>query len=314
MSDPSPSQSPSEPQPGSGLTTTEAPFIEQAQRRGELFISQPYELYSPENHQTWGRLYERMADRWARYANEHFLEGLARLHFDRGAVPRLDDVNRFLQPLTGFTARAVSGYIPAFQFFDSISRLEFPTTITIRSGRNLDYLPEPDIFHDIAGHVPMHTDPAFAQTLVRLGGLARMAAERARSFGDSEDPTARLSSILRAITRFFWFSIEFGLMDNGSGVRAYGSGLLSSYGELAHAIDAREVQRHPFQLEWVVNQGFQIDSYQPLLFVVESFDELFDWVGQLETWLMEGRLDNVALGDPDVGDDELSGFLEASGT
>lgn len=157
----------------------------------------------------------------------------------------------------------------------------------------------------------MHTDPAFAETLVRLGGLAHLAAERAETLGDSADPMARLKSMLRAITRFFWFSIEFGLMDDGSGVRAYGSGLLSSYGELAHAVDASEVQRHPFQLEWVVNQGFQIDAYQPLLFVVRSFDELFEWVERLEAWMLEGRLDNVALGDPEVGDEELRGFLRS---
>lgn len=313
MTDPIATAPHSMPSTEGGLTTTEAPFIEQAQRDGELFIEQPYEMYSEENHETWRRLYGRMADRWERYANARFLEGLEQLSFDRGAVPRLEDVNRFLEPLTSFTARAVSGYIPAYHFFDSIAKREFPTTITIRSGRNLDYLPEPDIFHDIAGHVPMHTDPAFAETLVRLGGLAHGAAERARALGDSDEATARLKSMLRAITRFFWFSIEFGLMDDGSGVRAYGSGLLSSYGELAHAVDAPEVQRHPFQLEWVVNQGFQIDSYQPLLFVVGSFDELFEWVGRLETWMLEGRLDNLALGDPDVGDEELRGFLESSG-
>lgn len=123
---------PSSPASESGLTTTEAPFIERAQRNGELFIEQPYEMYSEENHETRRRLYERMADRWERYANARFLEGLERLSFDRGAVPRLEDVNRFLEPLTGFTARAVSGYIPAYHFFDSIAKREFPTTITIR--------------------------------------------------------------------------------------------------------------------------------------------------------------------------------------
>ena len=295
-----------------GLTTTEAPFIEEAQQRGELFIEQPYYMYSEENHRTWQRLYDRMADRWDRYANSHFRSGLDRLCFDREHVPRLEDVNQFLEPLTGFRARAVSGYIPAFHFFDSIANREFPTTITIRSGKSLDYLPEPDIFHDIAGHVPMHTDPAFAETLVKLGGLAQLAAKRAGTLQEDTGAAKRLGSMLRGITRFFWFSVEFGLMRENGRIKAYGSGLLSSHGELAHSVDSPNVQRQPFQLEWVVNQGFQIDSYQPLLFIVDSFDHLFALVGELEEWLRDGKLDNLALGDPDVGDEELREFLDGT--
>ena len=160
-----------------GLTTSKAPFIEEAQEQGRLYVEQPYEFYSEENHQTWQRLYSRMTTRWERYANDHFLSGIHALSLDPYRVPRLEDVNRFLSPLTGFRARAVSGYIPAFLFFDSLRKREFPTTITIRAADRLDYLPEPDIFHDIAGHVPMHTDPAFAEALVRFGECAHTAAE-----------------------------------------------------------------------------------------------------------------------------------------
>jgi len=298
-------------EPGNGLTTTRSPRIERAHASDRFYIRQPYEVYSPANHATWSRLYARMEDRWTEYANRHFLAGLDRLHFDQDAVPRLEDVNAFLQPLTGFSALAVSGYIPAFQFFDCLARREFPTTVTVRSGDNLDYLPEPDIFHDIAGHVPMHTDPAFADTLVRFGTLARRAATRARTLDDPDERVRQLSSVLKALSRFFWFSIEFGLMTEKGSLKAYGSGLLSSYGELAHSLESSRVQRYPFRLEWVINQGFEVDSYQPLLFVVESFDQLFELVGELETWLSEGRLDNVALGEPDVGMADIRSFLEA---
>jgi phenylalanine-4-hydroxylase len=129
-----------------GLTTTESPFIEQAQRQGELYIHQPYELYSEENHHAWKSLYSRMVPRWERYANQHFLTGIQSLCLDPDRVPRLDEVNRFLCPLTGFRAKAVSGYVPAFLFFDCLRNREFPTTITIRRSDQLDYLPEPDIF------------------------------------------------------------------------------------------------------------------------------------------------------------------------
>src|SRR5579885_1913735 len=115
-----------------GLTTTQAPFIEQARHDGRLFIEQPYQLYSEENHEAWRRLFSRMGERWQRYANPWFLKGIESLCLDPQRVPKLDDVNRFLAPLTGFQARPVSGYVPAFLFFDCLRNRAFPTTITIR--------------------------------------------------------------------------------------------------------------------------------------------------------------------------------------
>src|ERR687889_932806 len=297
---------------GIGLTTTKAPFIEQAQAEGRLYISQPYELYSEANHEAWRRLYTRMEDRWWRYANPRFLQGIDNLCLDPARVPRLEDVNRFLSPLTGFQAKPVSGYIPSFLFFNSLRNREFPTTITIRDGATLDYLPEPDIFHDIAGHVPMHTDRAFADTLVRFGDCAHTAAEIAAGGTHEGEKNPRGSHLFKAMARFFWFTIEFGLMRGPGGLRVYGSGLLSSYGEIAHSIDSPEVQRYPIQLEWVINQYFEIDHYQPLLFIVESFDHLFDLVGELERWMREGRLDNVSPGEPAISEPDLRSFLEAS--
>lgn len=230
------------------------------------------------------------------------------LCLDPSHIPRLADVNRFLKPLTGFQARAVSGYIPAFLFFDCLRNRSFPTTITIRPPDKLDYLPEPDIFHDVAGHVPMHTDPAFAETLVRFGECAHTAVEIA---ADARD-VHRVTSIIRAMARFFWFTIEFGLMRSRQGLRVYGSGLLSSFGEIEHAIASTEVQRYPIQLEWAINQGFEIDRYQPLLFIVDSFDHLFSLVDQLERWMRAGKLDNVAPGEPSVNERDLESFLRGS--
>src|SRR5881275_2027491 len=178
-----------------GLTTTRAPFIEMAQREGHLYIHQPYELYSEENHEAWRRLYARMQHHWQKYANPHFLRGVGSLCLDPNQVPRLTDVNRFLSPLTGFQAKPVSGYVPAFLFFDCLRNREFPTTITIRDQNKLDYLPEPDIFHDIAGHVPMHTDRAFAETLVRFGECAHTAAEIVAGIKDEDEKIRRVTSI-----------------------------------------------------------------------------------------------------------------------
>jgi phenylalanine-4-hydroxylase len=292
-----------------GLTTSEAPFIEDARGRGELYIHQPYELYTEANHDTWRRLYHRMVPRWERYANPQFLRGIDSLCLDPDRIPRLDDVNRFLNPLTGFRAKAVSGYVPAFLFFDCLRNREFPTTITIRRADRLDYLPEPDIFHDIAGHVPMHTEPQFADTLVRFGECAHTAADLVAGICDHDTKMHTLASIIRAMARFFWFTIEFGLMRSGNGLKVYGSGLLSSYGEIAHAIEAPEVQRYSIQLEWAINQAFEIDHFQPLLFIVDSFDHLFDLVGELERWMKAGKLSNVAPGEPSTNEQDLESFL-----
>jgi phenylalanine-4-hydroxylase len=305
---------------GTGLTTTKAAFIEEARAHGDVYIHQPYELYSEENHATWARLLARMHDRWERFANHRYLEGLEKLHLPALRVPRLEEINAFMKPLTGFVARPVSGYVPSYVFFDCLRRREFPTTVTIRDGARLEYLPEPDIFHDVAGHVPMHTDRAFADALVRVGECAATAARRAAGKPGDADQEARLhrlTSNIRAMSRFFWFSIEFGLMrapgaaGDAGVLKAYGSGLLSSYGELAHAIEAPDVRREPFDIARVVNQPFEIDHYQPLLFVVDSFEHLYSLADELEAEIEDGRLDDVAPGEPVVSETDLRSFLDA---
>ena len=294
-----------------GLTTNHAPFIEEARKEGKLYIQQPYEIYSEANHSAWAQLYARMTPYWHRYANPHFLQGIASLCLSPERVPDLEEVNRFLCPLTGFRAKAVSGYIPAFQFFNCLRDREFPTTITIRDPNHLDYLPEPDIFHDIAGHVPMHTDPAFADTLVRFGDCACTAVEIVRAIHDEDEKVRRLTSIIRAMARFLWFTIEFGLMEGSrpGELKVYGSGLLSSHGEIQHSIESPDVQRYPMRLEWVINQGFEIDHYQPLLFIVRDFSHLFELVDELEKWMRAGKLNNVAPGEPAIGSADIKSFL-----
>jgi phenylalanine-4-hydroxylase len=253
-----------------------------------------------------------MEPRWDRWANRHFLHGLGTLKFNPGRIPKLGEVNRWLAPLTGFRAVPVDGYIPAFHFFDHLRRREFPTVTRLRPADRLDYLPEPDIFHDVIGHVPMHTDRAFAGALVRFGECAHTAASLAAAIRDEEERERRLTSMIRAMARFFWFTIEFGLMRSGGTLRAYGSGLLSSYGELEYAIESPAVQRAPIHLDWVIHQEFEIDRYQPLLFEVESFDHLYELVDRLERWMRAGKLDRVSPGEPPISREDLGSFLLAA--
>ncbi len=271
-----------------------------------VFIKQDWKSYTPDDHEVWGMLYERRMNELRKNGSRIFLKGADIIGLKRETVPDLAEVNRRLAPPTGWEAVPVSGFIPAKAFFQCLSLRKFPTTVTIRTREQLDYLPEPDIFHDIAGHVPMHTDPAFAEALVRFGDCAHTAAEMVSTL---EGET--LTSIIRAMARFFWFTVEFGLMRSKQGLRVYGSGLLSSHGEIEHAISSPDVQRYPIQLEWVINQSFAIDHYQPLLFIVDSFDHLFSLVNQLEQWMKEGKLNHVAPGEPGVNEEDLKSFLDA---
>lgn len=295
-----------------GLTTTKAPFIEKAAAAGQTFIHQPYELYSEQNQETWRELYARILPRWEQFAHPKFQEGVQNLALPSDRIPRLDEINQFLSPLSGFVSKAVAGYVPAYVFFDCLRTRNFPTTITIRDGATLDYLPEPDIFHDVAGHVPMHTDRQFSDVLVRFGEVARFAAARAQEMTcDEPEKLKKLESNIRAMARFFWFTVEFGLMRFGTELKVYGSGILSSFSELEYSICSPDVQRYPLQLEWVVNQYFEINHFQELLFIVDSFDHLFSLVDQLADWLQDGKLDNVAKGEPVINETDLLSFLNA---
>ena len=294
-----------------GLTTTKAPFIEEERSHGALFIRQPYELYSDANQEAWRGLYSRILPKWRRYAHSQFLQGVDNLALDPNNIPHLDDINKFLEPLSGFKAKAVSGYVPAFLFFDCLRNREFPTTITIRDNQTLDYLPEPDIFHDVAGHVPMHTHRRFADVLVRFGEVAHTAAEIVAGADGKAEQLRHVESIIKAMARFFWFTIEFGLMKDQGELKVYGSGLLSSFGEIEYAIESPDCQRYPFQLEWVVNQYFEINHFQPLLFVADSFDHLFREIDRLEEWMKQGKLNNVSPGEPVIGEADLASFLNA---
>ena len=292
-----------------GLTTTRAPFIERCLERGETYIRQPYELYSQENQSTWRRLFDRIEPAWQRYACRRFLTGIDSLRLSGDRIPKLAEVNPRLKRLTGFRAKPVAGYMPAHLFFDSLSRREFPTTITVRGAEKFYYSPEPDIFHDVAGHVPMHADREFADCLVRISSFARTAVETARDIPNPERRLEVLANRLKALARFFWFSAEFGLLREGKRFRVYGSGLLSSVGELQHSVESTAVSREPLDPEGAANLPFDETQYQPRLFFVESFEQLYDRVEQLFGMLREGRLDKVTPGEPGFSREQLEGFL-----
>ncbi len=229
------------------------------------FRAQDYSRYTEESHEVWSLLFSRRIRALEQTASQVFLEGMERIGLAPDRAPDLADVNRRLDASTGWNAVGVDGFIPAAQFFRCLSRRRFPTTLGVRPRAQLDYLPEPDIFHDVFGHVPLHADPIFADFLQRFGALAAGAR--------TELETAQMA-------RLFWFTVEFGLIRERNEVRIYGSGLISSHGDAANALSDR-CERLPFKLDDVIAQDFAIDDLQPRLFVVESFDQLFEAVETL---------------------------------
>lgn len=229
-----------------------------------MFISQRYEGYTQDNQETWTTLYDRQMDYLQNRASNTYLKGASAINLVRQNIPYLEgsqSINAYLQNLTGWQSKAVPGYLPAKAFFACLAERFFPTTIVIRPKEQIDYLPEPDIFHDIFGHVPLHADPIFAEFLQSYGQAAL----------STDDPVK-----LTELARLFWFTVEFGLIYENGRLKLYGSGLISSPGESKHALEHSGVDRRPFSLEEVCRTGFRIDRYQPTLFVLDSFEELRD--------------------------------------
>ena len=224
-----------------------------------LFIPQRYERYTATDQDTWRKLCAAQQEFVAEHASAVYLAGTRVIELSRERIPRLADVSARLQPMTGWRSRPVPGYLPARAFFACLARRQFPTTIVIRPPDAIGYLPEPDIFHDVFGHVPLHADPVFADFLEAYGraGLA------------ARDPEA-----LEELARLFWFTVEFGLVQERGELRLYGSGLISSPEESRHALFSPDVERRPFDLDEICGTGFEIDHFQPLLYVLEGFDEL----------------------------------------
>ena len=223
----------------------------------------------------WQTLFERRMRQLKGCASSVYLEGLNRIRISSESVPTLAAINAQLKPLTGWQAVEVHGFLPAKEFFESLALRKFPTVTRVRKLEELDYTPEPDIFHDVFGHVPLHADPAFASFLQRFGEVAASA-------------TTELER--QRMTRLFWFTVEFGLMRENGKVKVYGSGLISSQGECEHAL-SDDCLRRPFDLIDVMEQPFHHDEIQPTLFVINSHWELFDAVDRAGKMLASGELD-----------------------
>jgi phenylalanine-4-hydroxylase len=222
-------------------------------------IPQDWAAYTALEHQTWDTLFERQSGMLRGRASEAFLKAVDVLRLDRAGIPDFDRLNERLAGLTGFQVVAVPGLVPDAVFFDHLAHRRFVAGRFIRRPDQLDYLEEPDVFHDVFGHVPMLADPVFADYM--------------QAYGEGGLRAQSLHAIDR-LARLYWYTVEFGLVREAQGLRLYGAGIVSSYGESVFALDDPSPHRLGFDLMRVMRTRYRIDDYQQTYFVIDSFGDL----------------------------------------
>jgi len=248
--------------------------------RSDYTCEQNLRSYTDADHDTYRRLFERQSALLPGLAAQAFIDALPSLGV-RDRIPRFDEINERLKPATGWEIVAVPGLIPERPFFDLLANRRFPVTDWIRTPEEFDYIVEPDVFHDLFGHVPLLFNPVFADYVQRYGA----GGLKAHDLNAGE-----------LLSRLYWYTIEFGLIRQPDGLRAYGAGILSSSGELRHAVRSAQARRIALDLLRCMRTRYKIDDYQATYFVIDSFEQLFemtapDFTPLYETVRTLGELD-----------------------
>lgn len=226
-------------------------------------VEQPWDSYSAEDHDVWARLYRRQRELLIGRACDEFLAAQDAMGMTEDLIPKFDDLNKVLGEATGWQIIGVEGLLPELDFFDHLANRRFPVTWWIRRPDQLDYIEEPDLFHDLFGHVPLLMLPVFADYMAAYG--------RGGVKAHGIDPEA-----LVHLTRLYWYTVEFGLIRQQDGLRIYGSGIVSSKGESIYSLESDAPNRIAFDLERIMRTRYRIDSYQKTYFVIDSFEQLMD--------------------------------------
>lgn len=242
-------------------------------------IPQLWEDFSAVDHEMWDRLFARQSSMLPNRAADAFMRGLDVLKLSKPGIPDYRELNDRLMKATGWQVVAVPGLVPDEVFFDHLANRRFPAGNFIRAPEQIDYLEEPDVFHDVFGHVPMLADPVFADYMVAYGkgGL------RSLGFG-----------ALNHLARLYWYTVEFGLIREPQGLRIYGAGIVSSYGESIFALDDPSPNRIGFDLMRVMRTDYRIDDYQQNYFVIPSLDHLLDVTVKTDFAPLYKQLENLA--------------------
>lgn len=229
--------------------------------RGDFVIDQGWDQYTTEHHAIWRTLFERQAKLLPGRACGEYLRGLAQLGVAAEGIPDFERLSEVLERATGWRIVAVPGLVPDETFFRHLANRRFPATNWIRTPEQMDYLQEPDVFHDVLGHVPMLIHPVFADYMAAYGRGGLKAAGL---------------GALHRLSRLYWYTVEFGLIHRPEGLRIYGSGILSSRTESVYCLEDLRPQRLAFDVRRVMRTRYHIDRFQDTYFVIDGFDQLFE--------------------------------------
>jgi phenylalanine-4-hydroxylase len=237
-------------------------------------IRQDYQAYTSEQHAVWAELVDRVYPELEKHAAREYLEGFEIIGLQRECLPHLGEISARLEPRTGWNSTPVSGFLPAPAFFEMLASRRFPTTTWLRNRESLEYTPEPDIFHDVFGHVPMHAHAVFAEFLEHYGRVCARTSNGA---------------VLEKLGRLFWYTVEFGVIRQDGEIKVYGSGLISSHGECRNVMEGH-CAIHDFSLDEVLQTPVKVDELHKLLFAVESFEQIYDAMREAERRTVRGSL------------------------
>ena len=224
-------------------------------------VQQPLHLYTEQDHQTWRTLYARQAQLLNGRACDEYLRGLQQLRMSHERVPDFNELNDILRAHTGWQIVAVNGLVPDEVFFDHLANRRFPCTWWMRRPEQMDYLQEPDCFHDVFGHVPLLINPVFADYM--------------QAYGEGGLKAERLQ-VLPMLARLYWYTVEFGLIQTADGLRIYGAGIVSSKAESLYSLDSDAPHRVGFDFRRILRTEYKIDDVQKTYFVIRDFAQLFD--------------------------------------
>ena len=226
-------------------------------------VEQPWDDYRDEDHATWATLYARQREVLKGRACDEFIAAQDAMGMTPDRIPKFAELNEVLSKATGWTLIGVEGLLPELDFFDHLANRRFPVTWWIRRPDQIDYIEEPDLFHDLFGHVPLLMIPVFADYMEAYG----RGGVKAHAIG---------ADALQNLTRLYWYTVEFGLIRQKDGLRIYGSGIVSSKGESIHCLESDAPNRIGFDLERIMRTRYRIDTYQKTYFVIDSFEQLMD--------------------------------------
>jgi phenylalanine-4-hydroxylase len=254
-------------------------------------VPQRWEELTAEDHWVWDTLFARQQSLLQGRAVEAFGQGLDVLHLSRPGVPNFDELSEKLHARTGWTVAAVPGLVPDDVFFKHLSERRFPAGNFIRSASQLDYLEEPDVFHDLFGHVPLLAQPQIADFMQALGDLGLQAIEL---------------GALERVARLYWYTVEFGLAREKGELKIYGAGILSSFGEAHYALESAKPDRQDFDLRRVLRTRYKTDSFQQGYFVIDEFQSVLNILRENDFPALYGELGRLGEFNPGENADRLA--------